>query len=203
MIILAPFMIPIMILLRLTGEGEVFYKQPRIGYKNQVFLIWKFATMLKNSPNMGTGEITLRHDPRVTPMGGFLRMSKINELPQLINIFKGDMSFVGPRPLMKVSFDKYIAQVQAVIYNNRPGLTGIGSAIFRDEELLVSKSSLPSAEYYDKILIPSKGKLELWYQDHVSFITDFKILVLTAFSVVKPDNSLADKFFPSIPKFEL
>src|SRR5690554_5489750 len=127
LIILAPLLIPIMIGLRLTGEGYIWYKQERIGYKNKPFLIWKLATMLKDSPNMAGGVLTTKRDPRITPMGGFLRKSKINELPQLINIFKGDMSFVGPRPLMQVSFDAYPADVQQVIYNVIPGLTGIRS----------------------------------------------------------------------------
>src|SRR6476661_5048952 len=110
LIILSPILIPIMILLKLTGEHEIFYFQKRIGYHNKPFDIWKFATMMKDSPNIGTGEITLRNDPRVTSMGRFLRMSKINELPQIINVFKGDMSIVGPRPLMDVSFRHYPAE---------------------------------------------------------------------------------------------
>src|SRR5690606_26719993 len=101
LLLLSPLLIPIILLLKFTGEGEVFYLQKRMGFRNKEFYIWKFATMLKNSPNMGSGDVTTRNDPRVTPMGKFLRMSKINELPQLINILKGDMSFVGPRPLMR------------------------------------------------------------------------------------------------------
>src|SRR6476469_7037914 len=88
--ILLPVYLPIIFLLLITGEGEVFYKQERVGFKNRIFLIWKFATMLKNSPNMGTKDITVRNDPRVTKVGRFLRMSKLNELPQLINILLGD-----------------------------------------------------------------------------------------------------------------
>ncbi|HRF25570.1 MAG TPA: sugar transferase, partial [Chitinophagaceae bacterium] len=106
-ILLSPILIPVIILLLLTGEHEVFYRQDRVGYKNKIFKIWKFATMLKNSPNMGDGDITKRGDPRITRVGKLLRQSKINELPQLINILTGDMSFVGPRPLMKVGFDRY------------------------------------------------------------------------------------------------
>jgi len=105
LIILLPFLLPIIILLKLTGEHEVFYFQKRIGYKNREFNIWKFATMLKNSLNMGTGEITLRNDPRVTKVGKFLRSTKINELPQIINVLKGDMSIVGARPQIKKAFD--------------------------------------------------------------------------------------------------
>ena len=86
LIILLPVFIPIILLLLLTGEHEVFFKQERVGYHNRLFRIWKFATMLKNSPNMGHGDVTVRKDPRITPVGRFLRMSKLNELPQIINI---------------------------------------------------------------------------------------------------------------------
>ena len=96
LLILSPLLVPLMIILRLTGEGHVFYTQKRIGFKNIEFKLVKFATMLKNSPNIGTGTITTREDPRVLPMGNLLRKTKINELPQLINIFMGNMSIVGP-----------------------------------------------------------------------------------------------------------
>ena len=89
-IILLPLLLAIMIGLKLTGEGYIFYKQKRIGRNNKYFEILKFATMLKDSPNMGSGSITLRNDPRVTPMGGFLRKTKINELPQIFNILLGE-----------------------------------------------------------------------------------------------------------------
>lgn len=198
-LVLLPFMLPIIILLLLTGEHHVFYRQQRVGYKNKIFYIWKFATMLKNSPNMGTGEITLRKDPRLLPLGNFLRMSKINELPQLINILTGEMSVVGSRPLMPVSFKRYTPQVQEVIYNSKPGLTGIASVIFRDEEALVSNSSLPPAEFYDTYIFPYKGELELWYLKNMSFSTDVKIIFLTAWSILSPKNELAKKFFPELP----
>src|SRR5688572_9809410 len=139
LIILMPLFLVICILLKFTGEGEVFYFQERVGYKNRIFEIWKFATMLKKSPDMEGGLITLKRDPRLTPLGGFLRTSKINELPQLINILLGQMSFVGPRPVMQKSFDAYPEEVQKVIYNVKPGLTGVGSIIFRDEEQLITK----------------------------------------------------------------
>ena len=115
-VILSPIIIPIVILLKLTGEGYIFYFQKRIGYKSNYFDIWKFATMLKDSPNIGTGTITLRKDPRITPMGGFLRMTKINELPQLFNVFKGDMSFVGPRPLVDKNFIATPKEIKDAIY---------------------------------------------------------------------------------------
>ena len=139
LITLSPILIPIVIGLRLTGEGYIWYKQERIGFNCNSFNILKFATMLKDSPNMAGGILTTKKDPRITPMGGFLRKSKINELPQLINILKGDMSIVGPRPVMQKSFDAYPTEIQRTIYNVKPGLTGIGSIIFRDEESLITE----------------------------------------------------------------
>lgn len=198
LIILSPLLIPIIILLKLTGEHEVFYFQKRIGHKNKEFDIWKFATMMKDSPNIGTGEITLRNDPRVTKMGKFLRKTKINELPQIINVLKGDMSIVGPRPLMKKSFDHYTPEVQKMIYNTRPGITGIGSVIFRDEEKIMSESKDLQATY--KQIFQYKGEVEMWYQKHVSFYTDFMIIFLTAWHIVFSNSQLVYKVFPGLPK---
>lgn len=199
LIILLPFFIPIIILLLLTGEHEVFYQQDRVGFKNKIFGIWKFSTMLKNSPNMGSKDLTMRNDPRVTKVGRFLRKSKLNELPQMINILTGDMSFVGPRPLMKSGFDRYSDEMKAKVYNVRPGLTGIGSIVFRDEELIITKSNLTPEECYRDIILPHKGALELWYQQHQSFYTDFMLLFLTAWYVLFPNSRLVSKIFPSLP----
>jgi len=176
---LLPFFIPIMIALRLTAEGEIFYLQDRVGYKNRPFKIWKFATMLKASPNMLTGSLTVRNDPRVTPVGKYLRITKINELPQLINVLIGNMSLVGPRPQMKVDFDVYPEHVRERIYDIKPGVTGIGSIIFRDEEKMMSDSDMPVKEFYAKHIAPYKGELELWYQEHMSFLTDLILIFLT------------------------
>jgi len=196
-IVLSPILIPVMIILKFTGEHEIFYFQKRLGYKNKPFDIWKFATMLKNSPSIGTGEITLRNDPRVMPFGTFLRKTKMNELPQIFNVLKGDMSIVGPRPLMEVSFMQYDENIRKNIYNAKPGITGIGSLIFRDEEKLVSEASDPKA-MYSKIF-PFKGELEMWYQKNASVLTDFKIIFLTAWSIIFPENKLAAKFFKDLP----
>ncbi len=196
-IILSPVLIPVMIILKFTGEHEIFYFQKRLGYKNKPFDIWKFATMLKNSPSIGTGEITLRNDPRVMPFGSFLRKTKINELPQIFNVLKGDMSIVGPRPLMEVSFLQYDEHIRKNIYNVKPGITGIGSLIFRDEEKIVSEAEDPKL-MYSKIF-PFKGELEMWYQKNASVLTDIKIIFLTAWSIIFPENKLAAKFFKDLP----
>ncbi len=204
LIVLLPIFIPVMVLLRLSGEGEIFYKQERMGYKNSRFMIWKFATMLKNSPNMGSGDVTLRNDPRVTSIGRFLRMSKLNELPQIVNILIGDMSIVGPRPLMPAGFFRYAPHYQAGVYNAKPGLTGIGSIVFRDEEKIITDSGLDPHEAYSKIILPLKGELELWYQRNISFFTDLKIIFLTAWAILFSKSELHYKWFkdlPAKPKF--
>jgi lipopolysaccharide/colanic/teichoic acid biosynthesis glycosyltransferase len=199
LILLSPILLPIVILLKLTGEGEILYLQKRMGFRNREFFIWKFATMLKNSPNMGTGDVTTRNDPRVTPLGKFLRMSKINELPQLVNILKGDMSFVGPRPLMRAGFERYSSELQASVYRVKPGLTGIGSVVFRDEEFIITNSSLPPHECYAKVILPYKGALEMWYQRHQSFYTDFMILFLTAWYILFSKSDMVNKVFRDLP----
>ena len=203
LLILTPFMIPIIIGLLLTGEGYIFYFQQRVGYKKELFSIWKFATMLKDSSKMKGGIITVKNDPRITPMGGFLRKTKINELPQLINVLIGDMSFVGPRPVMQLSFDQYPEEVQETIYNVKPGITGIGSVIFRDEEELVTKVKNEGKdpwEYYKTVIYPYKGRLEQWYQENQSFTTDFKILLLTAWVIIFPNSHLPYSIFRGIPR---
>ncbi|KXK40727.1 MAG: sugar transferase [Bacteroidetes bacterium OLB9] len=200
--ILSPLLIPIIILLKFTGEGEIWYFQERVGYKNKIFKIFKFATMLKNSPNMAGGLITLKNDPRLTPLGGFLRSSKINELPQLLNIFLGDMSVVGPRPVMKKSFDAYPAHIQEVIYNVKPGLTGIGSIIFRDEETLITEirdKGGDTWDFYTNKIYPFKGEVELWYQKNKGFRTDIKIIFITAWVIFFPNSELVYKWFPTLP----
>jgi lipopolysaccharide/colanic/teichoic acid biosynthesis glycosyltransferase len=190
LVVLAPLLVPIAIALKCTGEHYIFYYQERIGYKNKKFKMIKFATMLLNSPNLPGGLHTTRKDPRLLPLGGFLRKTKINELPQLINILKGDMSIVGPRPLVDKTFDPYPEEVKRVIYNVRPGLTGVGSIVFRDEEAILSKSDLPVEECYAKVIAPQKGALELWYQKNMSLATDIKLIFLTAWVIVRPKSRL-------------
>lgn len=199
LLLLSPLFLVIMLLLRLTSEGEIFYFQQRIGYRNQPFAIWKFATMLRNSANMGAGTITLRNDPRVTPIGKYLRKSKLNELPQIINVIKGDLSLVGPRPLDEKGFRSYPETIQAMVYNVHPGITGIGSIIFRDEEKLISASTLPPREFYTLHIAPYKGALEQWYQSHQSFLTDFLLLFLTAWVILFPHSTLPYRIFKDLP----
>jgi len=199
LLMLTPVLLPICIILLLTGENEVFYLQNRVGYKNSRFKIWKYATMLKNSPSMGSGSLTVRNDPRVLPIGKFLRKTKINELPQLVNVLIGNMSFVGPRPQMEVDFYKFPEHVQEVIYNSNPGITGIGSIVFRDEEKWISNASGDKHEFYKNHIAPYKGELEIWYQNNISLFTDILLIFLTAWVIISPGSELHFRIFKDLP----
>jgi lipopolysaccharide/colanic/teichoic acid biosynthesis glycosyltransferase len=203
LLVISPILIPVMIGLKLTGEGYIWYFQERVGKNNKLFDIYKFATMLKDSPNMKGGIITTKKDPRLTPMGGFLRSTKINELPQVINVLRGEMSFVGPRPVLQRSFEAYPEAVKRVIYSSAPGITGIGSIIFRDEETLMTKIKERGddpMEFYKNEIYPYKGEVELWYHQHKSFYTDFMILFITAWVILFPSSNLLYKVFRDLPK---
>jgi len=183
-----PIFIPIIIVLKLTGEGEVFYLQDRIGVGSKTFKLYKFTTMLKDSENIGTGAITIKNDPRVLPFGKFLRKSKINELPQLFNILIGDMSFVGPRPLLKKQFGFYNSKVQETVSSIRPGLTGVGSIVFRDEERFFLDCLDPDEIYIEKIS-PIKADLEVWYVKNNSIWLYIKLIIATFMAVIFPSKN--------------
>lgn len=196
--VLSPVIIITIIILLFTGEHEVFFRQRRIGYRSRPFYIWKFATMLKNSPRIGSGVVTVRNDPRVTKVGRVLRISKINELPQLFNVLVGEMSLVGPRPLLEVSYKLYPDEYREKIYENKPGITGIGSLVFRDEEKLVSAAGDPMMIY--EAIFPYKAQLEIWYLKNRSLTTDLKIIFLTGWAILFPHHQLTDKFFSGLPR---
>ena len=198
LLMLSPLLIPVVVALRLTGEGEIFFRQSRIGLHGKPFGLLKFATMLKNSPNVGTGTVTVKNDPRVLPLGRFLRKTKLNELPQLLNIFIGDMSIIGPRPQTQRCFDAFPEQSQAAIIKVRPGLSGIGSIVFRDEEELMHASAEPE-RFYDDVIMPYKGKLEEWYVAHSGGMTYLRCIFVTAWVVLFPRSSLAWAVFKDLP----
>jgi lipopolysaccharide/colanic/teichoic acid biosynthesis glycosyltransferase len=198
LLVLSPLLLPIGIALLLTGEHEVFYFQERVGKGGVTFKLFKFATMLKNSPNMGTGTITVKNDPRILPMGKFLRKTKINELPQLLNILIGDMSVVGPRPQTRRCFDVFPESSKRAIMAVRPGRSGVGSIVFRDEEELMHAHADPAA-FYDQAIAPYKGSLEEWYVANQSIRTYLSVIALTAWVVAFPSSDAVWKTFPSLP----
>lgn len=199
LIVLSPILIPCVLILFCTGEHRVWYLQDRIGLYCKAFSIIKFATMLKNSPNIGTGDITVRKDPRVLPFGGILRKTKINELPQIINVIWGNMSIVGPRPLTERNFLFYSMDVQKTIGTLKPGITGIGSVMFRDEEKYTSNADDPRV-FYQEYISPYKGALEVWYAEHASFILDIKLIILTAWVILSPESNLPHKWLKELPE---
>jgi lipopolysaccharide/colanic/teichoic acid biosynthesis glycosyltransferase len=198
MLFLSPLLLPIAFILKATGEGEVFYIQTRIGKNGSLFGLLKFATMLKDSPNIGSGEITIHNDPRVLPLGKFLRKSKINELPQLWNILIGDMSVVGPRPMVPNTYANYPAEAQEILNTVRPGLTGIGSIIFRDEERLLDGRDDPIG-FYNENITPYKSDLEIWFVQNNSLWLYIKAIFVTAWVVIFPASKIADSAFKGIP----
>lgn len=197
-IFLLPLFAPIVLILRFTGEGEIFYRQERVGRNGTPFALLKFATMLKESPSIGAGEITVKNDPRVLPFGRFLRKTKINELPQLFNILIGHISVVGPRPMVPNTFLKYSPKAQSELKKVKPGLTGIGSIIFRDEEKFLEGKANPR-KFYDDHIIPYKNELELWYVKKKSITTYFEIILITGWVVIFPNSGAVWKVFVNIP----
>lgn len=199
LILFSPILVLIVLVLLLTGEHKVFFIQERIGYKNTIFRVWKFRTMYANTENLGTGSITVHNDPRVLPVGKVLNSCKMNELPQLINVLKGDMSIVGARPQMKNDFEKYPEEVQQHIYATRPGITGVGSIIFRNEDRWTKNHNGDVHEFYKQHIAPYKGEVEMWYQQNISFSTDVKLIFLTALTLFCSSNELIYKVFKTLP----
>lgn len=197
-VLLSPILTIVSIILKSTGENEIFYKQERVGKYGKTFGVLKFATMLKDSPNIGAGEITVKNDPRVLPFGKFLRKSKINELPQLWNIFVGDMSIVGPRPMVPNTYAKYDLYAQNRLNSVCPGLTGIGSIVFRDEEKLL-EDKFNAQEFYSNHIIPYKTNLEIWYVDNASLSLYLKCIFITAWVVLFPKSKIHLNFLSNLP----
>lgn len=199
LIILSPLLFLVALCLKFTGEGEIFYRQERIGYKRKKFKVFKFATMVKNSPNIGSGTLTMVNDPRVLPLGKILRKTKINELPQLLNILFGDLGLVGPRPLVPEGESHYGEKNSEIIRSVRPGVTGIGSLVLRDEEAYYAHRK-DAYDFYKNIISPYKFTLEEWYIERRTFFLDLKILIFTVIAIVWPNFSPC-RFFQDLPRF--
>jgi lipopolysaccharide/colanic/teichoic acid biosynthesis glycosyltransferase len=197
-IISFPFMVPIIIGLKLTGEHDIFYGQIRVGQYGKDFKLLKFATMLKDSPNLPGGLYTGTNDPRMLPMGKFLRKTKINELPQLINIFIGQMSIVGYRPTVREHYDIYPEEIRIKLYNSKPGLTSIGSVAFRNEEEILQQFD-DKKTFHQNAINPYKGQLECWYVAHRNLFIYFEIIFITVAVVINPKSIIWKKAFKGLP----
>ena len=197
-VIFFPFMLPIIIALKLTGEHDIFYKQIRVGKGGKDFGLLKFATMLRDSPNLPGGLYTSKNDPRMLPMGKFLRKTKINELPQLINIFIGQMSIIGYRPTVRQHYEAYPEQFRSKLVNSRPGLSGIGSIVFRNEEEILQQFT-DKKSFHQNVINPYKAELEAWYTEHQNIYTYFKLIFMTVDAVLRPDSKKWRTAFKDLP----
>ena len=200
LVILLPFLLPVCLVLLLTGEHHVLYFQSRVGRGGRDFAVWKFATMLKNSPQLPGGILTQNVDPRVLPVGRFLRKTKINELPQLVNILIGQMSFVGPRPQVRQHYELYAETVKSEIDRLLPGLTGVGSVVFRDEEAILDRVGGDRDLFHDTVITPYKGELEVWYTRHHSLLVYCALIILTAWTILRPGSKAHRKMLPDLPE---
>ena len=185
-LILSPLLIPIIVLLKMTGEGYIFYKQKRVGRDNKLFDLLKFATMYKDSPNMEGGSITSKDDPRILPFGKILRKYKINELPQVINVLIGDMSIIGRRPTVMEHYNFYKEDVKIILSNYKPGLSGISSIVFRNEEqYFTGRSPEKNKNIYRNKIAPFKGELEIWYCQNQTVLVAFLLIIITIITFLK------------------
>jgi len=201
LILVFPFMIPVMIILRLTGEHYIFYSQDRVGRYGKMFRMIKFSTMLRNSPELLSGNITLGKDPRVFPFGRILRITKVDEVPQLINVLKGEMSLVGPRSMPPSNFNFYSHEAQAMVIKLKPGITGVGTIIFREEIKILAASPLSPGETHQRWISPHKARLEEWYLNHQSLWVDIKIIFLTFWVIPFKNSTMPYRVLKGLPPF--
>jgi len=176
LILAAPIIGAVLLLVKATSPGPVFFRQDRVGVDERTFRVYKFRTMVDRADSMGTS-VTAGNDPRITPIGRFLRKTKLDELPQLINVFKGEMSLVGPRPDVPEIVSNYSPEMRR-IFKIRPGITSVATLHLRDEEEILSKVEDPDS-FYEEVLVPLKVKLAMEHVDKDSFWFDMKILVQT------------------------
>lgn len=176
LLILFPFFILISIWIVLDSRGGIFYRQTRVGKNNIDFRLWKFRSMRPDSDQKGLLTVGGR-DPRITRSGYFLRKYKLDELPQLINVLAGDMSFVGPRPEVRKYVELYNDEQRKVL-NVRPGITDVASLQYFEENELLSKSNDPEKTYIEEIM-PAKLKLNLQYISKANLGTDLGMILKT------------------------
>ena len=185
-----------------TGEHEIFFKQIRVGKNGEEFEILKFATMVKNSENIGSGGFTDINDPRLLVLGSFLRKTKIDELPQLFNVLCGEMSLVGFRPIVKQSFVRAMEIGDKETYSVLPGMTGPASIILRNEDEIIEGVE-DKKKYYDDCVLPVKVSLDHWWANNRNVYNYFLVLLLTGLALIMPLNTLPLKLLKGLPKNRL
>lgn len=174
LVLLAPFLAAIALAIRLESAGPAFFLQERVGCRGRPFRIIKFRTMRRNAPAEGP-QITVGADPRITRVGGLLRKSKLDELPQLINVLKGEMSLVGPRPEVPAFMERYLPEQRALILSVRPGITDFAAIEFSDEAEILARASDPEEAYVNEVM-PRKFALYKRYVEERSLWLDLKLI---------------------------
>tara|TARA_B100002019_G_scaffold217310_1_gene190011 strand:+ start:19648 stop:20313 length:666 start_codon:yes stop_codon:yes gene_type:complete len=195
---LSPLILSLVVILRFTGEGKIFYLQNRVGKNRKLFKLIKFVTMIENSSKIGTGTITIENDPRILPFGFFLRKTKLNELPQLFNVFLGNMTIIGPRPQTERCFGAYSSEAKEAVVSVKPGLSGIGSIFFRDEEEMYP-DDYDIDLFYNNVIMFYKGNLETWFLKNNNLKMYFILIFLTIFFLFSPSKKILWKLFSDLP----
>ena len=181
LVIFSPFILLISILVKLDSPGPIFYRAPRVGQDGRVFRMYKFRTMVTNADNVGPA-ITLDKDPRITRVGALLRNGRLDEIPQLLNVLKGEMSMVGPRPEAPYYVEMYSTEQRSVLAA-KPGMTGPAQIAFRHEEETLSDPETVD-DYYMNTILPPKLAMDLRYLEDHSIVTDLSILFQTAWALL-------------------
>ena len=179
-LILSPLFIITIFLIKLTSPGPILFIQDRVGRNNRIFLLYKFRSMVNNADRMGTS-VTTGNDSRITKIGRILRKTKLDELPQLWNVLKGDMSFVGPRPDVPEIVNNYSYEMKRIL-EIRPGITSNVALYLRNEEDLLSLAK-DHDKAYEEIFVPTKVKLAMEHVNRKSFLFDFGILLKTVWAL--------------------
>jgi len=179
---LPPLFVVVSILIKFDSQGSIIFKQSRVGYKGKRFYLYKFRTMVKDAGKKGI-KLTSSHDSRITKIGRLLRKYKIDEIPQLINVLKGEMSFVGPRPEVPEYVELFRKDYDYIL-NAKPGITDFASIKFRDESILI-KNSENAEDIYIKEILPQKIELYKKYVKERSFLLDLYLILLTLFYIIK------------------
>ena len=177
LLLLAPLLLGIALWIKLDSRGPVFFRQQRVGRAGVLFRIHKFRTMVADAPMLGA-QITVGADPRITRAGRFLRRSKLDELPQLLDVLAGSMSLVGPRPEVPHYVAMYPSSLRAKVLSVRPGITDRASIEFRNEGALLAAAADPEREYVE-VVLPAKLRFAVDYVDHATLAYDLRLLART------------------------
>lgn len=184
--LLSPFLLLLGLMIKLDSPGHVFFRQERMGKGLRPFYIYKFRTMMQDAPHNG-GPITVGEDARITRMGRFLRQTKIDEIPQLINVLKGEMTLVGPRPEVRQYVELFRKDYEEIL-TMRPGITDLASLKYRNEEVVLGAADNSEEEYRRRVL-PDKIRLAKEYIKNASFFFDLKLILKTVLKLFELEKS--------------